>query len=477
MNKIKKWVYMTSGCLLLSAAIPSAAMAEDTALDINIKHQLSLQYTGEENDDLGANNEDWKDSFSQQFQTQVDADITEDLSAFAQGRVLNIDGESGFDDDTGESIGVDQTFFELRQLWLMQRNLFGVVPLGVQAGRMRVGEPRGLWWNSDFDMARLRWDSTLVNGFVGIGEEMTSWRSTTDNDFREDDQDRFRALGEASWQYTHNHFLEGRFLYEDDHSGHERAGTVISAADRDDSDLEAVWAGVRAAGASDSGTFFGPLQYRADLVSLFGDDDMQTSVPAAGGGRTITGSRSRDVEAWAFDGMVIAKPHERVAVTGGYAFGSGDDDPADGTDEGFRQTDLDGNFSRMGLQRSSQRNYGEVLRPDLANIHVLTAGADYALTEFSNVGLTYFNYRQDEEAAAVRGSGLTVNPNGMDDDIGQAADLTLFVNVSEEFSVAVPHVDDIDFRFVAGSFFPGDAYDPNDGDAAYRVFSELKFRF
>lgn len=468
--------------------VSSPAMAQDTAhlqgpnwLDkINTDVRVTLQYITEENRDLGTSGDEMEDSFSQQIQLLTGVDFTEDFFGFFHGRALNIDGETGFEDDSGQSVGADQSFFELRELYVQKKNLAGIVPLSLQVGRQRVREPRALWWNSDNDLVRLNYNSTLLNSFIAAGENLSSYRSNTDSDFREDDEDRFRILGESSWQYKYNHFLEGRFLYENDHSGLESVGSLVASGNRDNEDQDLIWAGVRAAGEfRNPSSAAARIKYRADLMGVSGEEDMLTTAGTADPQlRSVTGSSSRDVLGWGLDAGAIIDPMNEggFVFSFGYAFGSGDDGGS-GTDSAFRQTDMQGNSSRIGLERQQQKNYGEVLRPELSNIHVLSAAAAYPVTKATDFSLNYFYYRLDEKATPLRSSGITAPVNGSDKSIGQGLDLIVNVNVDEEFGVNVPYADSTDFRFVAGSFFPGDAYEPSNDNAALRLFTELRFRF
>jgi alginate production protein len=222
------------------------------------------------------------------------------------------------------------------------------------------------------------------------------------------------------------------------------------------------------------------FKYRGDIIGLWGDVDTLTS--AAGPGidrRTVTGATNEDLSAWAFDGTLTfdtALPLQPVLVAG-YAFGSGDGAPGNGTDHNFRQSDLHGGNSRYGLERAAHKNYGEVLRPELSNLHIITAGADFPVTPAADIGVTYFNYHLAEQASGMRSAGITAALTGADEDIGQAVDVVLNVDVDEQFGAKPALVDDIGFRFIVGSFFPGDAYGVNEGEDAYRVFTEMKLRF
>lgn len=78
----------------------------------------------------------------------------------------------------------------------------------------------------------------------------------------------------------------------------------------------------------------------------------------------------------------------------GYAFGSGDDDPDDGTDRNFRQTRYHANEARLGgLYRRGI--YGEVLDPELSNLHIVSAGIGLSPTPRWSIDLLWYGFRQD----------------------------------------------------------------------------------
>lgn len=472
-------LYISAACLL-SLTAPAFAQENSSWKDkIDLDTRLTLQYITEENTDLGTANQDMEDSFSQQLQVMMGVNFTEDLYGFVHGRGLHIDGETGSEDDSGASVSTDQDFLELRELYLHQKNI-GAEPWSVQLGRQRIREPRALWWNSDNDAVRVHYNTTLLNGFVAASQNLSSYRSNTDSDFREDDEDRFRVLGEASYQYKYQHFIEGRFLYEDDHSGLESTGSLVNALNRDNEDQQLGWAGVRLTGQFDNPIpAAASIKYRADVMGVAGEEDML--ITAAGptpATRRVTGSTNRDVLGWGMDAGAIVDPGEKggTAITVGYAFGSGDEGGT-GTDHAFRQTDMQGSSSRIGLERQQQKNYGEVLRPELSNLHVVSAGAAYPVTEATDISATYFYYRLDEDAGGLRSSGISAPLNGTDKSLGQGLDLILNVRVDEEFQTKIPLTDSTNFRVVAGSFFPGNAYGPADDEAAFRLFTEIRFRF
>lgn len=478
---LKPFFFLLLGYSSLCPNPQARAQDAEKLKKIDLNAQLTLQYIKEDNTDLGAG--DGKDaSFSQQLQTSVGFDVMPELRAFAKARALNSTGDTGFqDEETNVSSGGDAAFLELRELYLLKKNLRGQAPLSLQAGRQRIREPRSLWWNSDNDLVRLNYESTLLNGFLAAGEDLFSYRNNTDDDFEESDEDRFRILGETSWQYEYGHFLEGRAAYENDHSGLERRGSIVPAFNQDSEDDELVWFGARARGAfSDLKPFWANLNYRADAIALAGEEDKVTFGPASRAKfRTVTGSRNADVRAWAFDGSVTAGPiaNSNAFVTLGYAMGSGDEDQGDGVDHEFRQTDLHSSSSRGPDGRATRRHYGEVLRPELSNIHILNAGIDYSLSDSVGFGASYFYYSLDEKDSSLRSSGVNAPLNGNDKSLGHGVDALLNVDLDGQFRAESKYVKDADLRFIAGSFFPGESYRPNDDETAFRFFSEIKISF
>lgn len=482
MNKL----LLSAGCAAVVTLTAPPVQAQDSGGDwrdkLDFDGKITFQYVYEDNPDLGVDTSD-EDSLSEQLQLRAGYPFTPDIYGLIYGRALNIEGESGFDDDTGEETALDTAFVELRQAWLRFENLAGQGPLSLIAGRQRFREPRALWWNSDFDAVRLAWETTMLEAFVAAGEELTSWRTSVDDDFEEEDKDRFRALGAVSWQYRYNHFLEARSVYEYDHSGLETIGSLVDADDRDDEDLHAAWVGARSAGTwTPDAEEIRFLSYRLDVIGLAGEVDNLATTGVTSEVRQVTGHDTDDLRAWALDAGIVLAP----AITGdivfiaNYAYGSGDDDPNDDTDNAFRQTDLEGNRSRIGLERQQVRNYGEVLRPELSNIHIASAGIAVPWTKNIESSLTYFYYRLDEDTTRLRSSGISANLNGNDKSLGQAVDLATYINLFDQFDVEVPFFERADFRFVIGSFFPGDAWDvagADTEDSTYRLYTQLNFRF
>ncbi|HIB68274.1 MAG TPA: hypothetical protein EYO33_25065, partial [Phycisphaerales bacterium] len=260
----------------------------------------------------------------------------------------------------------------------------------------------------------------------------------------------------------------------------ENVGTFVPANDIDNEDLDAVWLGGRLRGEKtfeNSGLSF--LDYRLDIIGLIGEEDVLQTGVAAGAFRPVTQSRSRDVMAYAIDAGVNARfGGERSPLfTINYAFGSGDENPNDDRDEGFKQSGLHGNSSRLGLSSTGVRNYGEVLRPELSNLHILSAGLGMPVWDASDVSLFYHYYRLDEDVTDLRVDGLSTPLNGQDKFVGQGADLVLNTELLEALAINSSVIDDARLRFNLGAFKAGDAFGAGEDEYSFRTFSELMLRF
>ena len=181
----------------------------------------------------------------------------------------------------------------------------------------------------------------------------------------------------------------------------------------------------------------------------------------------LTGERgTSDVRAHAFDVGTTWTPDslDPLSFTVGYAMGSGDATPGS-TDGGFQQTgfaDNNGKFDGV----TSFRYYGELVDPELANLHVLTAGIGTRIAEKTSLDLVFHHFRQDEEVASFVKTDLDRKPSGLDDDIGVEVDLIL----------GSRYWNNLHLEIVAGWFHPGDAF-PIQDDDAYLGKIQLRYRF
>ena len=149
----------------------------------------------------------------------------------------------------------------------------------------------------------------------------------------------------------------------------------------------------------------------------------------------------------------------------GIAWGSGEKAIPGATDRAFRQTGLQDNTDRLGGV-TSFRYLGEVMRPELSNMLVLTAGLGMRLSERTSLDLVWHHYRQDVASPFLRDTRLRLNPNGTERDLGNAYELILGL---EDFRP-------MEMELVLGWFVPGSAFRP-EGDAAMFLTFQIEWNF
>lgn len=173
-----------------------------------------------------------------------------------------------------------------------------------------------------------------------------------------------------------------------------------------------------------------------------------------------------DLSGWGIDvGTTWSPPDlDPWMLTAGFARGSGDEDPGDGTNSTFHQTGLNDNNGKFGGV-SSFRYYGEVLDPELSNLQVLTLGVGRRLDAQSSVDLVAHSYRQPEPSATLGKTDLKAKADGIHRDLGNALDLILGLRPWEHWDV----------KFIVGLFEPGRAF-PG-GDAAFTAKLQIRYRF
>lgn len=444
---------------------------------------MKTQFIAEENGDLGTRTDELESSFVADAKLGAFFYPTESITGYVEGRAITVTGQAS-SNTTEDDDSADSTYGELRQAWVEFDDLFDNPRLSTKIGRQRFSEDRALFWNRDLDAVRFDLNSTLTTGFIAVGQNMDNYRVGDNDEFLGSDENRLRVLGEVSQKVAMNHTVEARFLHEDDHSGAETIGTTVTPEDRDNEDAHLTWLGLRSKGSFD-GTegSFQRLAYHVDGMIVGGEETIVSSTAIAGSdNRSIAGTQDRDVFGWGMDAGIAVATRMPLSptFTVGYAFGSGDDDASGtGKNHAFRQTDMEGNASRYpdDLSASTARNYGEVLRPELSNIHIAQAGVSFPLLSASDIGLTYFAYWLDEEISGLRSSGITAAVNGTDDFIGQALDLGINIDWDEELGLTAPLLDQSSSRIRLGGFQAGDAYGTAEDEYAFKGTAEFRMRF
>jgi hypothetical protein len=171
------------------------------------------------------------------------------------------------------------------------------------------------------------------------------------------------------------------------------------------------------------------------------------------------------LKAWGADGGATFRFKGRLepTLTWGHAWGSGDPSPGHGDEESFRQTGLHGNNGKWNGV-TNFRYYGELLRPELSNLHVTTLGFGIKPRERTSIDLAWHSYTLDERLSPLRSA---IQGRGMDlvhDNVGTEWDLVVGI---EEWK-------HLELELDVGWFSPGSAWRGPTEDA---LFLGLKTKY
>jgi hypothetical protein len=288
--------------------------------------------------------------------------------------------------------------------------------------------------------------------------------TTIDSDLDPEDQSVLRLLGHASVGYAPGHRLDVFALRQWDGSSRPAVGELLERNERDESDADLLWLGIRAIGDFDLDRF-GSLGYWADLALVQGSEDTYSFRQVRDRLR-VRRRVERRVFGLGGDAGInyTANLPLRPSLTLGYAWASGDDGAGD--DGGFRQTGLQRNNDRFrGVNRF--RYYGELLDPELSNLGIATVSLGVAVLRSSSVELAWHHYRQSQPSRELRGSRLDMDPNGVDRAIGQELDLV----------IGLQEWDHIEVEIVGSAFRAGRAFDRAPSRWSFGGFLSIEYRF
>jgi alginate production protein len=373
-----------------------------------------------------------------------------------------------------DSDRLDKTTAEIArdETWVFFDRIAGT-GFGLQFGNQNVSETREWWWDKDMDALRLYYNRGPLH-FELTGGKQLGGESTLQS-IDADEDEIYRVMGLASWMWNSKQRLEAYFLQQWDRSTLEKNNQIIRRINRDINDQNMAWFGARAIGEIGLNDY-GSLNYWVDVAGVHGDETVTNYSSDDVNGNDLNSSLSRvdnihhnNVDGWAFDFgafWTLPLPYEPT-FTLSYARASGDNNPNDGHNGSFRQTGINRNKWRFnGVNRF--RIYGELLRPELSNMGIVTSAFGVRLLKNSSIELVYHKYDQVEfgdNVTNLRDVNLNAELNGRSGDIGQ--ELNLVMNFREWKR--------LELGLIGAVFDPGKGFDNR--DLAYSVFFDVNYNF
>ncbi|AMK79401.1 MULTISPECIES: alginate export family protein [Methylomonas] len=372
-----------------------------------------------------------------------------------------------YDPEVYTESGLDQyeAGIKLTQAWLFIHQMFDS-EYSLQVGRQRIADKRQWWWNDELDAARIYYGEDTLFAELAIAKELGSKQS--DQDFIDPVSDRVvRLMGDMVWQWDPKQNLSLFFLSQFDNSDNQHPGDVIRANRKDASDGDLNWFGGRAMGKFKIERV-GKIGYWLDSAFVFGEETTQTFTDINSNVSRVRAQTPRHVEAWGMDAGItwysnlFLEPY----LTLGYAYGSGDSNPGDGTDSSYRQSGIHNNKIKLsGSQRF--RYYGELFRPELSNLNIMTAALGFPISEQSSIDLLYHHYEQATPSATIRDSRIRATPNGRRGTLGDEFDLVLSLDEWKHLQV----------QFAGSLFMAGPAFGALEGNNSFQLDLTFKYSF
>ncbi|MFT7618741.1 MAG: alginate production protein, partial [Planctomycetota bacterium] len=175
-----------------------------------------------------------------------------------------------------------------------------------------------------------------------------------------------------------------------------------------------------------------------------------------------------DVEGFGFDVMfmyVFEDSDWQPSLYAGLAWGSGDDDISDGKDSSFRQTGInDNNDDFNGV--TSFRYLGELVRPEVSNLMILTFGFGLKPYSKTSVDVIFHYYEQVKTSSRLRDTRIRLDPGGLHDAVGTEVDLVIGLQAWRP----------VEIEIVLGYFRPGQAFEAFQ-DAAWFATFQVEWNF
>jgi len=341
------------------------------------------------------------------------------------------------------------------ETWLFWGDIAGS-GLSFQIGRQNFQDRREWWWDENLDSIRFYYNRSFFHTELAVAQELAV-TGTDQGRINPQQRNVLRALGRVRWEWAAKQILSVFFLHQYDHSKRERIGDLVTKEFVDTNDVTMTWVGLRSLGELEFDAL-GEFSHWLDIAWVGGKETVFDHEEVSDTVVRVDSVERQHIQGWALDvGLTweTQLPHN-PSFTLGYAIGSSN----------FRQTGLQDNNNRFnGVDRF--RYYGEILRPELSNLHIGTVSAGIPLLDNSSVEFIYHYYHQVNERDFMRSSRISADLTGAKGDIGHEWDLVIGL---EEWQ-------HLELEFVAAMFKAGSAYGEREGNLAYLVLFKANYNF
>lgn len=408
---------------------------------------------------LRSDDEDELLRVDQKFEIEAFYDAGRNVYLFAETKLKRQnDFEKGAEDSSVATI-------ERGEMWAFLH--FPTSGFGVQIGRQAFKDKREWWWDADLDAVRLRYDRGKWRAELSLAQELAGTSSQDPLD--PEDEKVLRVIGNTEWRWADRQVLEFFWLHQSDQSGVVGEGVSVRPQDEDETDANLDWLGVRS-----RGTFkldnLGRFYYWGDLAWVNGEEDIIDYDETVGGQRVFDDRERFSVSGMAFDIGATWRWETTVLgeinITASYAAGAGDKDLTDNKDDAFRQTGLqDNNAKFRGVDRF--RYYGELFRPELSNMQIVTVSIGRTMMSGSSIELLFHDYRQMHAAPSIRDSQLDLQPLGVNRDLGTELDLVIGLEEWVHWELEI----------VAAAFRAGPAFGDAENETSFGATLKINLNF
>jgi alginate production protein len=468
----------TLAFLAALSATQSAVTAEAPVAGWQSDLRLGLGYFGEGERDLGLGDaQDTHEGFAD-VQGTLYWNDGRDWAALARAQLFAPTSEITVTDE--DQPRRSETYARLRELWFEYNGFTSYPGEVLRVGLQRLRDEDGLWFDTNIESVRWIYDTTLLQGHIGVAESFYTYRSD-DSDPVANIRDRAYLFGGLGTQWAAGHFIGARAIHATDHGVdfEEELIDEDSARDPKRSERDLTWLDIYVHNGYYQRRETPGWSYWADASLLFGTREDYTPATLVDPAST----QETDVRAWAGELGLRYRLQSTVPVQLGaaYAIGSGSEDGD--REHRYEQTGLHSNRSRFTGTRTQAYRFNGAYQADLTNLQA-TSGYISFPGERWDAALVYTHFARHRAGEPVVTDGIGVQPQNPEKNLGDGLDLVLgyyFGNPvgAGKASVSAPQEDDntrSNIRLRASAFDPGDAY-ADGANEQYAVRAELTLWF